>query len=133
MFCCDTFEVEASDCVLDPDLGDAGCWRPVHGDDIIGLGGADATNWSAAEHASHQDPGFHGCDAFVAGLSNGELEAAGVTADEVRLACVRRLGVADQRGFCIGGPGIVGCPLAQPGYRDVCEQRNDGEGRGGCG
>jgi hypothetical protein len=24
------------------------------------------------------------------------------------------------------------CPLAQPTYRDACEQKNDAEGRSGC-
>jgi hypothetical protein len=132
-FCCHTIELEASDCVLDPELGDAGCWRPVRGDDIVGLGGLEATGWSADEHATLQDPGLHGCQAFVAGLSSVELANAGVTVDEVRLACLRRLGVANQRGFCIGGPDFQGCPLAQPSYRDACEQRNDAEALGGCG
>jgi hypothetical protein len=131
-FCCQTVEIEASDCVLDPEIGDDGCWRPAHGDDIVGLGGLDATSWSAGEHASHQDPGLHECEAFVAGLDQADLAFAGITADEVRLACLRRLGVANQRGFCIGGPGVAGCPLAQPSYRDACEQLNDGEARGGC-
>jgi hypothetical protein len=128
-----TVEIEASDCVLDPDLGDAGCWRPVRGDDIVGLGGLEATAWSANEHATLQDPGFHGCEAFVAGLSDAALDTAGVTADEVRLACVRRLGVANQRGYCIGGPGVAGCPLAQPSYRNACEQLDDANALGGCG
>jgi hypothetical protein len=132
-FCCQTTEIEASDCVLDPELGDAGCWRPARGDDIVGLGGLEATSWSAAEHATLQDPGFHGCVAFVGVFSYAELKAAGVTADDVRLACLHRLGVANQRGFCIGGPGLAGCPLAQPSYRDACEQLNDSEGLGGCG
>jgi hypothetical protein len=133
VFCCQTLEIEASDCVLDPNLGDGGCWRPARGDDIVGLGGLDATSWSAGEHASHQDPGLQGCVSFVEGLSDAQLDAAGVTEDEVSLACLRRLGVADQRGFCIGGPGVAGCPLAQPSYRDACEQLNDGEARVGCG
>jgi hypothetical protein len=132
-FCCQTVEIEASDCVLDSNLGDAGCWRPARGEDIVGLGGLDATSWSAAEHATQQDPGLPGCEEFVGDLTNDELDAAGVTVDEVRLACLRRLGVANQRGFCIGGPGVAGCPLVQPSYRDACEQRNDGDGRAGCG
>jgi hypothetical protein len=132
-YCCETFEIDASDCVLDPALGEDGCWRPARGDDIVGLGGLAATNWSSGEHATHQDPGFHGCEAFVGGLTNDELDATGVTTDDVRLACLRRLGVANQRGFCIGGPGVAGCPLAQPSYRDACEQRNDAEGRLDCG
>jgi hypothetical protein len=132
VFCCQTVELEASDCVLDPSLGDDGCWRPVRGDDITGLGGLEATNWSAAEHATLQDPNFGGCESFVEGLPESELDAAGVIADDVLLACIRRLNVANQRGFCIGGPGVIGCPLAQPTYRDACEQLNDAEFRPGC-
>jgi hypothetical protein len=131
--CCQTVVLEPSDCVLDPNLGDAGCWRPVRGADIVDLGGLDVSSWSADEHATHQDPGLHGCEAFVASLSSDALDAAEVTADEVRRACLRRLGVANQRGFCIGGPGVAGCPLAQASYRDACEQLNDAEGRDGCG
>lgn len=132
-FCCQSLEIEASDCVFDPGLGDDGCWRPARGDDIMGLGGLNATSWSADELATLQDPGGHACEAFVTGLSDEQLDDAGVSADEVRLACLRRLGVANQRGFCIGGPGVVGCPLAQASYRDACEQLNDAEGRAGCG
>jgi hypothetical protein len=125
-------ELQESDCVLDPDLGTEGCWRPVRGDDIIGLGWLEATNWGPGEHATHQDAGLHECESFVTGLTSDELDAAGVTADDVRLACLRRLSVANQRGFCIGGPGVVGCLLAQPSYRDACEQINDRESRTDC-
>jgi hypothetical protein len=129
-FCCQTLEVDASDCVFDQGLGDDGCWRPARGDDIMGL---DATSWSADALATLQDPGGQQCEAFVTGLSDEQLDDAGVTADDVRLACLHRLGVANQRGFCIGGPGVAGCPLAQPSYRDACEQLNDAEGHPGCG
>jgi hypothetical protein len=132
-FCCQTLEIDASDCVFDPAIGDEGCWRPARGDDIMGLGGLDATSWTADELATAQDPGGFECEAFVAGLSSAELDAAGITASEVRLACLRRLGVANQRGFCIGGPGVAGCPLAQPSFRDACEQLNDAEFHTGCG
>jgi hypothetical protein len=55
-----------------------------------------------------------------------------VTPEEVKKACYAKLTVANQRGFCLGGAGVNFCPLAQPGYRDACEQQNDAEGRGGC-
>jgi hypothetical protein len=132
-FCCQTLEIEASDCVFDPAIGDDGCWRPARGEDIIGLNGLGATSWSADEHATPQDPGGHECEAFVMGLSDDQLADAGVTADGVHISCLRRLGVANQRGFCIGGPGVAGCPLAQPSYRDACEQLNDAEQHSGCG
>lgn len=131
-FCCQTVEVDASDCVFDPAMGDDGCWRPARGDDIMGLGGLDATSWSAGELATPQDPGGHECEAFATGVSDEQLDGLGITANEVRLACLRRLGVANQRGFCIGGPGVAGCPLAQPSYRDACEQQNDAEFLSGC-
>jgi hypothetical protein len=131
--CCQSRELDAADCVLDPALGSAGCWRPARGEDIEGLGGLDATNWSTDAHATHQDPGGMGCQEFVAGLSGGELDAAGVSASEVLQACYRRLGVADRRGFCLGGAGVNFCPLAMPSYRDACEQKNDDEGRSDCG
>lgn len=131
--CCQTVELEASDCVLDPALGSDGCWRPARGEDIVGLGGLEATRWTAAEHASLQDPGGLGCEDFVAGLSDAELDAAAVDRDEVMAACLRRLGVGNLRGFCLGGADVNVCPEAQPGYRDACEQRNDDEARDGCG
>jgi hypothetical protein len=131
--CCQTLELEAADCVFDPALGDAGCWRPARGDDITGFGGLEATNWSPDAHATHQDPGGLGCEDFVVGLSAAELDAAGVSASDVLVACYRRLGVANQRGFCLGGAGVNFCPLAQPSHRDPCEQKNDVEARINCG
>jgi hypothetical protein len=132
-FCCQTVELESSDCVFDAGLGDAGCWRPVRGDDIEGLGGLDLTTWAPGVHATHQDAGGLECQAFVVALTDAELAAAGGSAEDVLQACLRRLGVANQRGYCIGGPGVVGCPLAQPTYRDACEQLNDAQLMTGCG
>lgn len=130
--CCQTVELEPEDCVLDPGLGDEGCWRPVHGGDIQGLGGADLTVWAPQAHGTAQDPGGSRCRAFVEGVDP-ELFTDGLTEDALLRACYRQLGVADQRGLCIGGAGVNACPLAQPGYRDACEQRNDADGRTGCG
>jgi hypothetical protein len=131
--CCQTVELDESDCVLDPALGSSGCWRPAQGGDIDGLGGLEATSWSTAEHSTLQDPGGLGCEDFVADLSDALLDSFAVDRNEVMRACLRRLGVADQRGFCLGGAGVNYCPLAQPSYRDACEQRNDAENRDGCG
>lgn len=130
--CCQTVELEASDCVFDPELGNAGCWRPARGEDSIGVGGLEATAWGPGDHATAQDPGQLGCEEFVKGRSDVELDAAGVSRDQVMQACVRRLSVADQRGFC-QGERVAYCPIAQPSYRDACEQQNDAEGRSGCG
>ena len=131
--CCQTVELDESDCVLDPALGSTGCWRPAHGGDIEGLGGLETTRWTTDDHATLQDPGGSGCAEFVAGLSDAELDDAAAERDEVMDACLRRLGVANLRGFCLGGAGVNFCPLAQPSYRDACEQLNDAEARDGCG
>lgn len=124
--CCATVEIQEADCGLDPSLGDAGCWRPVTGSDIQNLGGIEVSDWSTSDHATHQDPGGGGCEEFVAL----EAGAAGVEANDLRFACFRQLSVANQRGFC---QGPMDCPLANPAYRDACEQRNDREGLTGCG
>ncbi len=131
--CCQTVELEPEDCVLDPNAGDAGCYRPVVGSDIVGLGGLDATEWKGTQHATHQDPSGTNCKAFVAGVSQAVLDSKGITAEELRRACFRQLGVADTRGFCLGkSPTVTACPLEQPTYRDACEQRNDAEFLSGC-
>lgn len=129
--CCQTVELEPEDCVLDPDLGDAGCHRPVTGYDIMGLGGLDATNWGAMAHATHQDPNGPGCEAFASSIPQEVLDQSGVTQQDVLVACFRRLGVANTRGLCMDGAMV--CPYADPSYIDPCEQRNADEGRTGCG
>ncbi len=123
--CCQTVELEPEDCVEDEN----GCYRPVTGNDIEELGGLDATTWSAAEHRTHQDPGGKGCGTFVAGVSASILEDKGITEQQLLRECYRRLTVADQRGFCLGG-NATACPLAQGTYADACEQLN--QGRPGC-
>lgn len=119
--CCQTQELGDLDCVLDPSLGNNGCWRPITGSDITGLGGLNATNWSSSAHDTHQGPNGSGCKDFVAlaDPNNKDLERA----------CFSRLNVANQRGFCQSGA----CPLDVPEYRDACERKNDAEGRSGCG
>jgi hypothetical protein len=122
--CCQHIEIEEEDCVLDPDVGDEGCWRPATGADIGAL-----SSWSSTEHASHQDPGLRAdgaCASLIAGLPP-ELDA-----DAVRAACERRLTVGNQHGFCLGGAGVNVCPYAQPSYRDACERMNDAQDRSGC-
>jgi hypothetical protein len=132
--CCQMVELEPEDCVFDSSLGDVGCWRPVTGTDIIGLGQTGLTRWESTEHATHQDPGGVHCKAFVAGVPQEVLDDEGLTAQDLERACLRRLGVADTRGFCLGkSPSVTACPLDDPGYRDACEQRNDEQQRGGCG
>lgn len=127
--CCQIVELQFEDCVIDLALGNSGCWRPVIGDDIAGLGGLDATSWSSSAHATHQDPSGTSCQTFVAGIPPSVLDSSGVTAQELLIACFRRLGVADIRGHCSAANA---CPFADPGYIDACEQRNLDEGRSGC-
>ena len=79
------------------------------------------------EHATHQDPGLladGACATLVAGLPP-ELDA-----DAVRSACERRLTVANQQGFCLGGGNV--CPYAERSDRDACERINDEQHRSGC-
>ena len=117
--CCQTVELEQEDCVFDQDAGNGGCFRPVTGADISG----GLTMWAGTEHKTHQDPSGVSCGEFVLGLPADLQEG-------VLQACYRRLSVANQRGFCLG---VALCPLAQPTYRDICEQLNDVNGLAGCG
>jgi hypothetical protein len=123
-FCCPTQELGEKDCVLDPNMGTSGCWRPVTGNDIINLGGLESTNWSSNSHDTHQDPSGSACTSFAEGDS------------AVRVACIRQLGVASARGLCTAARGETEraaiCPLADPAYRDACEQMNDADGLAGC-
>jgi hypothetical protein len=117
--CCQTQELGDLDCALDPSLGDSGCYRPVTGGDIMGLGGLNVSNWSSSDHDTHQDPNGKGCTEFVTASGGGTAE---------RNDCFRRLSVANQRGFCQSGV----CPLTDPGYIDACERRNAAEGKTNC-
>jgi hypothetical protein len=130
-FCCQTTELEPQDCVFDPNDGDAGCFRPVTGDDITGVGTGSFTNWGGTAHATHQDPSGVNCEVFVTGLPASVYDG-GLTPQDVLTECYRRLTVSNQRGFCIGGPGVAGCPLAQPTYIDACEQQNAANFLTGC-
>lgn len=124
-FCCQTTELDPLDCVFDPDAGDNGCFRPATGDDITGVGSNSLSTWSPTSHVTHQDPGGHNCEAFVMGLlGTNVLSQNNLEQQQVVNECYKRLTVSNQRGFCIGGPGVAGCPLAQPGYIDACEQQN---------
>ncbi|KIG15715.1 hypothetical protein DB30_05285 [Enhygromyxa salina] len=132
--CCQTTEIEFEDCVLDPNMGDNGCYRPVVGTDIMGTNSStNLTNWGGSKHATHQDPSGTNCEVFVAGLPSSVYSGQGIDPGDALRACYHRLTVADRRGFCLGGGPGVFCPLAQPNYRDACEQRNDLELRQGCG
>jgi hypothetical protein len=127
--CCASVELQELDCGFDPALGDGGCWRPVTGGDIMGLGGINVSDWSTSDHVTHQDPGGQGCEAFVLSQA-AAISTAGVSPQDAQIACFRNLTVANQRGFC---QGAMDCPLANPAYRDACEQKNDLEGHTGCG
>src|SRR5690606_31947968 len=128
--CCQTRALEPEDCVLDPGLGDSGCWRPAHGGDIAGLGGLEATNWGSTSHVTHQDPSGTNCQLFVQGVPPSVLTASGVTVQQLLLACYLRLSVANRRGFCVAPDDA--CPLSDPSHVDACEQLNLDDGRMGC-
>jgi hypothetical protein len=119
--CCQTVELEPEDCVLDVELGGAGCYRPVTGSDIAGVGSTDLTNWASMSHATHQDPSGLNCEVFVSGLPLADL---GLSGQEVLIECYRRLTVANQRGSCFDATELAGCPFAGADYVDACEQLN---------
>lgn len=132
--CCQTVELDFSDCVFD---GDLNCYRPVSGEDIPGVAGnnppavidrvdsdgnrlqGQKPNWSPGSHATMQAPGATTqCELFIGG-------------NQDRLApCYQSLSVANRRGFCLElVPGVVeSCPLSATAYRDACEQLNDANG-----
>jgi hypothetical protein len=126
--CCQAQALEPEDCVLDPTLGDAGCWRPVTGADITGLGGADASDWSLDDHATHQDPGGTSCELFVASVPQDVFDTNGITTTDLLVACFVRLSVADQRGHCQAFDGSNPCPV----FADPCAPINVDELRTGC-
>jgi hypothetical protein len=125
--CCQAQALEPEDCAFDPTLGDAGCWRPVTGADISGLGGADASDWSPDDHATHQDPGGTSCELFVASVPQDVFDAKGITINDLLLACFVRLSVADQRGYCQAFDGS-NCTV----FPDPCAPINAAEMRTGC-
>lgn len=131
--CCQTTELDPADCVFDSTVGSSGgCWRPATGFDIEGVGTQNLTNWGGTAHKTHQDPSGTNCQQFVQGIPSNILSSQNLTGAQVLRECYRRLTVANQRGFCLGGAGVNFCPLAQTIYRDACEQMNDLEGRSGC-
>lgn len=106
--CCQTVELEAKDCVIDPGTNR---YRPVNGDDIGSL-----SAWKPADHSTHQDPNGNTCLALAGGDSGSSMFTD----------CVRQLSVADQRGFCMAlGAGVL-CPTKQVGYVDACTALNGG-------
>jgi hypothetical protein len=113
--CCQTVQLDAKDCVVDPM---SGMYRPVTGADI-GVryeNGSVVTDWSPGAHFTHQDPSGTGCIGFAGGMNTGAVFEG----------CVSQLTVADQRGFCMAlGPGQV-CPTVQPGFVDACTALNNG-------
>ncbi len=110
--CCQTQELQPSDCVQDVLTGE---YRAVTGLDI-GVSNPDGsvvTDWSQGAHATHQDPSGAGCLQFSGGSEGPAFED-----------CVAQLSVADQRGFCMALGAGQTCPLDQPSYIDACEALN---------
>ena len=103
--CCQTVEIVAADCAKDKDTG---CYHPATGEDAR----LQQIEWGKGEKAT-----------FQANLCSGYDPKKD---KDAYIACVRRLSVADQRGFCVGGgsEGKKTCPLAASSYKDACEQLN---------
>ncbi|MFY0538139.1 hypothetical protein [Nannocystis pusilla] len=95
--CCPFTAVDVNkDCILDPDTGR---WRTVNGSDVL----LKRSEWGDA-HATNQDPQLESCKQLAAGDENAMID------------CVRKLAVADRRGYCFSGE----CPCVE----DVCAQKN---------
>jgi hypothetical protein len=111
--CCQTQELQPSDCVQDFVTGQ---WRPVTGLDI-GVGNSDGTvvtDWSPVAHATHQDPNASGCLL----LANGDDQSS------TFIDCMVQLRVANERGVCMALAAGQTCPLATPSYVDACAAMN---------
>ncbi len=107
--CCQAFELGPKDCVQD----ESGTWRAVTGTDIGNPAVVPQTNWNNAAHDTHQDPNGAVCLAFAGNVNTPEFAE-----------CIRHLGVADQRGYCMALQAGEQCPSAAPSYVDVCEAMN---------
>jgi hypothetical protein len=111
--CCQTKELLPADCVRDSSTG---LWRTMDGRDAEAAALRGAARWG--DGGTHQDPDLSGCEAL-----------AGARSGEAFLACVRRLGVADQRGFCGGnydayyGEESGSCRASE--VPDTCAERNE--------
>lgn len=102
--CCQTVDVHEDDCVFDEAEGR---WRPADGRDAeASLNGG--TSWRPTAESTHQDPDFSECERL-----------AGDRASERFRACVRELGTASQRGYCITADT---CPAEE--YENECEAMN---------
>jgi hypothetical protein len=107
--CCQALELGPKDCVRD----ETGTWRAVTGADIGNQAVTPSTVWNSVAHDTHQDPNGTVCQAFAGDPSTPEF-----------IECIRHLGVADQRGYCMAlGPGQA-CPSSVASYVDVCEAMN---------
>lgn len=111
--CCQTVQLDAKDCVPE---GPNKCTRAVVGSDVFS--DPQLSNWSGSAHRTHQDPG---------GLECAKRYEKG---KDKWSNCVRKLTVADQRGFCIapiesnGKKERAQCPLKKASYQDACEILN---------
>ncbi len=123
--CCQTAELDPSDCVFDEGKQ---CYRPVTGLDVIPASSSDATlsDWATSAHATHQGPNGNSCKSF--------LGAEGLPTDGAEWkACVQKLTVADQHGFCLlRGPQLFECPSKSAVYVDACQQLNLSMGYNDC-
>lgn len=106
--CCQTVELHEDDCVFD---GAEGRWRPADGRDAeASLDGG--RGWVPTANSTHQDPDFVGCELIAGDRSSPRFRE-----------CVRQLGTANQRGYCMGLQAGQ-CPTDAADYVDACEAMN---------
>jgi len=104
--CCQVLELQPKDCVQDN-----GVWRAVTGEDIGEPDISPTTVWNNDAHETHQDPNGTVCSSKFPD-SPDEFEE-----------CVRHLGVANRRGYCMNLDGAE-CPDRAADYVDACEAMN---------
>lgn len=107
--CCQTAELHEDDCVFD-EVEDR--WRPADGRDAEASleGGRD---WRPTADSTHQDPDFVGCELIAGDRSSPRFRD-----------CVRQLGTANQRGYCMRLEPGQSCPTDEADYVDACEAMN---------
>ena len=110
--CCQTVKMDERDCIFDEEQER---WRAVTGFDIATFApsGQIITDWRPGAHVTHQDPAGNRC-AELSGVDDNDSSSM------VYRDCLRRLSVANQRGFCREPEDCC----VDRSYRDVCERMN---------
>lgn len=105
--CCQVLELQPKDCVQED-----GVWRAVTGEDIGNAAITPMTVWTPTSHETHQDPNGVVCTQMFADFHEDFAE------------CVRHLGVANRRGYCLALEPGAQCPDRADDYVDACEAMN---------